>query len=283
MIFKDKTVIITGGSAGVGAATARKFADAGANLLLIARGKKALETIATELREKTRVEILAMDVADPDACVNAFKKANFEFGRIDILINNAGFHTRGPVDSVNAMDLGKIIDVNLKAPIILTRLALPYLREAGGGAIINVGSLAGRLPVPGSAAYSASKNGLRAFTYAIAEEMTDAKIKFAIVSPGPIDTGFIMQDIDGVSDLTFSQPLSTADEVAQTVLDLCGNKIREQSMPPLSGLLTTLTGLFPWLGRALRPMLEKKGQRVKAKLKAAARQKAKNSKSQDKS
>lgn len=276
MIFNGKTVIITGASAGVGAATACKFADAGANLLLLARGKKALESIAAELRDKTRVEILAMDVTDADACLNALKKADFEFGRVDVLVNNAGYHARGEVESVTATDLGRIIDVNLKAPIVFTRLALPYLRDAGGGAVINVGSLAGRLPVPGSAAYSASKSGLRAFTYAIAEEQAASGIKFAVVSPGPIDTGFIMSNIDSVSDLTFSQPISTANEVAQAVLDLCGNELREQTMPAISRYLTTATYLFPWLGKQLRPMLERKGQKVKTELKAEARRRQKN-------
>lgn len=275
MIFRGKTVIVTGASAGVGAATARKFAAAGANLLLVARGRKNLESIAGELRELTRVEYLAMDVADPEACANALKKAAFEFGRVDVLVNNAGCHVRGPVAAVAPADIGRMIDVNLKGPLILTRLALPYLKESGGGAVVNVGSLAGRLPVPGSATYSASKCGLRAFTYAIAEEMREAGIKFAIVSPGPIDTGFIMSDVDKVSDLTFSQPISTADEVAQAILDLCGNAQRELAMPPSSGVLTTLTYLFPWLGRRLRPMLERRGQRVKAKLKTDARQRAK--------
>lgn len=273
MIFNGKTVIVTGASEGVGAATARLFADAGANLMLVARGKKKLDAIAEELRDKTQVEIFPMDVADAEACVNVFKKASFEFGRVDILINNAGFHARGNVESVSAEDLANIIDVNLRAPILLTRIALPYLRESGGGAIINVGSLAGRTPVPGSAAYGASKAGLRSFTYAIAEELRDSKIKFAVVSPGPIDTGFIMSDVDEVSDLTFSQPVSSAEEVAQVVLDLCGNNQLEQSMPVVSGALTTLTYLFPSLGRIARPMLERKGQRVKAKLKAEARKK----------
>jgi hypothetical protein len=268
MNFKDKTVIITGGSEGVGAATARKFADAGANLMLVARGKKNLDAIAEELRNKTRVEIFAMDVSDSNACVDLFKKTHFEYGHVDILVNNAGFHKRGPAESVDASDLGKMIDVNLKAPIMLTRIAIPYIREAGGGAIINVGSLAGRTPVPNSATYSASKSGLRAFTYAMSEELRDSDIKIAVVSPGPIDTGFIMSDIDKVSDLTFSQPISTADEVAQAILDLCGNNQREKSLPAISGMLTTLMYLMPWLGHLMRPLFERKGARVKRKLKA---------------
>ncbi len=88
-----------------------------------------------------------------------------------------------------------------------------------------------------------------------------------MVSPGPIDTGFIMSDIDQVSDLTFSQPISTAEEVAQAILDLCGNNQREQAMPASSGVLTALTSLVPGLMRHLRPTLERKGARVKRRLK----------------
>jgi len=271
MIFKDKTVIITGGSEGVGAAAARLFAQAGANLMLVARNRKNLESIAAELRDRTRVEIFPMDVSDADSCVDLFKKTQFEFGRIDVLVNNAGFHARGYVESLSAEDLGRTIDVNLKAPIMLTRIALPHIREAGGGAIVNVASLAGRTPVPGSAAYSASKFGLRAFTFSLAEEIRDSGIKLAVVSPGPIATQFILGDIDKTSDLTFSQPMSSAEEVAQAILDLCGNNQREQAVPAISGVLTTLIYLMPWLGRALRPALERKGSRVKKELKAKGR------------
>jgi short-subunit dehydrogenase len=236
--------------------------------MLVARTKKNLEAIAGELRDRSRVEIFAMDVSDAEACVDLFKKTEFEFGRVDVLVNNAGCHARGPVEDVPADDLGRVIDVNLRAPIILTRLALPYLREAGGGAIINVASIAGRTPVPGSATYSASKFGLRIFTFALAEELRGTNIKVAAVSPGPIDTGFIMADIDNTPAMTFSQPMSTADEVAQAILDLCGNTQRELSMPRSSGYLSMLGYLMPWLHRVLRPSLERKGERAKKALKA---------------
>lgn len=271
MIFKDKTVIVTGGSEGVGAAAARLFAEAGANLMLVARNRKNLEAIAAELRDKARVAIFPMDVSDADSYTDLIKKTLFEFGRIDVLVNNAGFHARGNVESVTADELARTIDVNLRAPIMLMRLVLPHVRESGGGAIINVASLAGRTPVPGSAAYSASKFGLRAFTFSLAEEIRDSGIKLAVVSPGPIATQFILDDIDKTSDLTFSQPMSSAEEVAQVILDLCGNNQREQAIPAMSGVLTTLAYLMPWLGRALRPALERKGNRVKKELKAKAR------------
>ncbi|MDJ0940296.1 MAG: SDR family NAD(P)-dependent oxidoreductase [Woeseiaceae bacterium] len=274
MIFKDRAVIITGASAGVGAEAARQFAQAGAKLMLVARGKKNLEAIAEELRDKTHVEIFAMDVADSEACINVVKKANFEFGRVDVLVNNAGLHARGNFLDVDSADLAAMVDVNLRGPVVLSRAALPFMIENGSGAIVNVASLAGRTPVPGAATYSATKFALRALTYALADELHDTPIKVAAVSPGPINTGFIMSEIDSVGDLTFSQPMSTAEEVAQAILDLCGNTQVEQSMPAFSGYLTTLTYLFPWLGRAVRPMLLRKGQRAKKEWKARLRAEA---------
>jgi short-subunit dehydrogenase len=268
MILKDKTVIITGGSEGVGAAAARLFADAGANLMLVARTRKNLEAVADELRDRTRVEIFAMDVTDADACVDVFKKAAFEFGQIDVLVNNAGYHARGNVEDVDAAKLAKIVDVNLRAPIILSRIAIPYLKEKGSGVIINVGSMAGRTPVPGSTTYAAAKAGLRSFSLALAEELRDSGLKVGLVSPGPIDTQFILANIDETADITLSQPMSTAEEVAQTIVDLCSNSVKEIAMPRLTGILTTVSYLFPWVSRQMRPVLERKGRRFKDKFKA---------------
>jgi len=276
--FKGKTVIITGGSEGVGAATARRFAAAGANLVLVARTRKNLDKIADELGKMTRVKTIAMDVSDPNDCVNLFKKAEFEFDSIHVLVNNAGFHQRGPVEKVSAEDLGQMVDVNLKAPVILCRLAIPYMKKLDRAAIVNVASLAGRMPLAGAATYSATKFGLRTFTFALAEELRDTNIKLAAVSPGPIDTGFIMANIDAVADITFSQPMSTADQVAEEIMKLTQNDKRERSMPPVSGLLATLVSLFPAVNRLIRPMLEQRGRRIKrqfkAKLRAAAEEQA---------
>jgi short-subunit dehydrogenase len=179
------------------------------------------------------------------------------------------------VREVDAVDLGRTIDVNLKAPIMLTRIALPYLEEAGGGAIINVASLHGKFASAGATTYSASKFGLRIFTLALNEELEGTGIKAAVVSPGPVDTGFIMENLDEVDDIVFSQPMSSAEDVAQTILDLCGNKVREQDMPVFSGILATAAYLMPWLSKLIRPSLQRKGARVKARLKAE--QKSRNS------
>ena len=265
--FAGKTVIITGASAGVGAATAKAFARHGANLVLVARGQAALEALASEILASEdgsgKIITVPMDVSDAAACSELFEKSRAEFGGIHVLVNNAGFHQRGPVEDNEADALGTMIDVNLRAPIILSRLALPHLRAAGSGAIVNVASLAGCTPVPGAATYSASKSGLRAFTFAMAEELRGTGIHVGVVSPGPIDTGFIMSEIDQVTDITFSQPMSTADEVANAIVDVASAKRQEIKMPAASGVLTTFAYLFPALGRRLRPLLEKKGRKAK--------------------
>jgi short-subunit dehydrogenase len=265
--FKNKTVIITGASAGVGAATARAFAQLGANLVLVARGQTALDVITEELAEITSVINIAMDINDASANENLLIKAAQTFGSVDVLINNAGLHQRGDVTLNQASDLAKMVDVNLRAPIQLSCLILPYLKQAGGGAIVNVGSLAGRTPLQGAATYAATKAGLRAFTYSLADELQNTGIYVGVVSPGPIDTGFIMSEIDQVEDIVFSQPMSTAQQVADAIVSVARGEKTEISLPKISGWLTTISYLFPTLRKALRPALYRKGGKMKAQYK----------------
>jgi len=261
--FYNKTVIITGASAGVGAETARAFAKCGANLVLVARGQQALADIEQELSSQTKVLTVAMDVADVESCKNLIVQVEQHFGRLHVLVNNAGYHQRGNVEDNEADNLARMVDVNLRAPIELTALVLPYFRTSGSGAIVNVGSLAGRTPLQGAATYAATKAGLRAFTYSLADELRNTGVFVGLVSPGPIDTGFIMENIDEVEDIVFSQPLSSAEQVADAILRIArGDKV-EIVLPSASAWLTTISYLLPRLRRMLRPMLYKKGRKMK--------------------
>ncbi|MFK8020579.1 MAG: SDR family NAD(P)-dependent oxidoreductase [Pseudomonadales bacterium] len=263
--FNGKTVIITGASAGVGAACARAFAKQGAKLVIAARGEEALEKIAAELREQTEVLSMAMDVADAEACERLVQKSIETFGAVHVLVNNAGVHRRGEVISRSAADLMAMVDINLRAPLQLTAEVLPAMKEQGEGAIVMVGSLAGRAPLQGAATYAGTKAGLRAFSYALADEVRDDNIAVGVVSPGPIDTGFIMDEIDAVEDIVYSQPMSSAEQVADAVLSLARGEALEISMPAASGFLTTLSYLFPRLRRVSRPLLYKIGRKNKEK------------------
>lgn len=264
-LFEGKTIIITGASAGVGAACARAFARHKANLVLCARGQAGLDKISEELSSQCSLLTVAMDVSDTDQCLALLTKAEDEFGRVDVLINNAGMHHRGDLEKVKPIDVGSMVDINLRAPLILSCAAIPFIKKSDGGAIVMVGSLAGMAPLQGAATYSATKAGLRAFAYALSDELKDSEINVGVVSPGPIDTGFIMSEIDVVEDIVFSQPMSSADGVADAVLSIAkGDKV-EIAMPAASGRLVMLSYLFPALRRFMRPSLYAKGRKNKDK------------------
>lgn len=258
--FEDKVVLITGASAGIGAAAARLFAARGARLVLAARGRDGLERLRAEL--DADVTVVPTDVGQMSENQALVERAVQWGGRLDVLVNNAGVNYRGGLDEHRAEDLAQIIEVNLTAPIVLSRLALPHLRTTSGS-IVNVASLAGRIPVVHEATYSASKFGLRAFTYALADELADAGVRVSVVSPGPVDTGFIMDALDEVPDLVFSQPMSTAEQIAELVIECAADGTVERMRPVMGGRLATLGYLFPKLRRALVPLMERKGKAAK--------------------
>jgi hypothetical protein len=263
--FENKTIIITGASAGVGAACARLFANHKAKLVLVARGEAALNIIADELRSQCKVLTVVMNVANNDDCLTLLEKAEATFGAVHVLINNAGMHARGNLETVAPLDVAAMVDINLRAPLLLSGAAIPYLQRAGEGAIVNVGSLAGRAPLQGAATYSATKAGLRAFSYALADELRDSGISVGSVSPGPIDTGFIMDEIDEVEDIVFSQPMSTAQQVAEGIMAVASGDEVEVVLPAASAKLTHISYLFPKLRRRLRPKLYEQGRKNKEK------------------
>ncbi len=261
--FRNKTVIVTGASSGVGEAAARMFVREGARVVLAARSAPALRALADELGQNALA--VPTDIADRAGCEALIQSAVDAFGGIDVLVNNAGFNSRGDVARVPLEDIEQIVEVNLKAPLRLSKLALPHLQRAERGAIVNVASLAGRVPLDHEATYSATKFGLRAFSFAMAEELEGTRVTVSVVSPGPIETGFILKELDDVPDLVFSQPMSTAEEVARCVLQCARDGSRERTLSVTSGLLSHLGYLAPGLRKLLKPGLEARGRKVKAK------------------
>jgi len=261
--FLDRTVLVTGASSGVGEAAARQFAAEGARVVLVARTVSALDAIAKEIGE--RAIAIPTDVSDDDQRKALVDRVLHDVGDLHVLVNNAAFNHRGEFIDADPAALAHVVDVNLKAPILLTRAFLPHLVKQAKANVVNVASIAGQVPLPGEATYSATKFGLRGFSMSIAEELRKTSVRVSLVSPGPIDTGFLTDNIDEVPDLVFSQPMSTAEEVARAVLDCAHDGRLERTLPRLSGTLATAGYLMPDLPRLLRPILESQGRRAKAK------------------
>ncbi len=270
MSFDERAVLIAGASAGIGLEVARAFARHGADLALAARGAERLEAVAAELRTfGGRVEVIPTDVADPAACLALVSAAVERLGRLDVLVNNAGLHHRGPFGDHDPLAYAAMVDVNLRAPIVLTAAALPHLR-ATGGSVVNVGSLAGCLPLPEAAVYSATKAGLRTLSLALAGGLEGVRV--SVVSPGPVATAFILDDLDSVGDITLAQPMSTPGDIAALVLACAADGRPERQQPRSSGLLAGLGATLPSLRRVLGPLMERRGRRVKERLRRAARE-----------
>lgn len=252
-----RVALVTGASAGIGLEVSRKLAARGCRVAMVARTEKALRAAAP-----AGAEVFPLDVADLRALALLPGQVVERMGRLDIVVNNAGLHHRGPAMGIDPLQLADMVTVNLSAPIVLSRAAVPLMR---GGSIVNVASLAGMVPMRNQAVYGATKMGLRCLTRALREELRPLGISVCAVSPGPVDTGFFGEELERVNDIVFSQPMSTAAQVADAVLACIDQGTAEIALPWFSGKLCTLGYLSPRLVGLLRPGMERRGARNKAK------------------
>jgi NAD(P)-dependent dehydrogenase (short-subunit alcohol dehydrogenase family) len=188
----DQVVIITGASSGLGEAAARRLARGGAKLVISARRAERLEALARELDPSgQRVLAVAADVTDGAGRQRLVDGALQKFGRIDALVNNAGYGTRGPVELVPVELIRRNYETNLFSLIALTQLVIPHLHERGAGRIVNIGSVAGRIARPLSSIYDSTKHALEAITDGLRGELAPFGIDVVLIRPGFILTEFV--------------------------------------------------------------------------------------------
>lgn len=190
-LLTGMVVIVTGASSGIGEATARRLARGGARVVITARRQERLDALARELDPSGRgVLALAGDVTNDADRRRWVAETLAKFGRIDALVNNAGYGTRGPVELVPVEKIRANYETNVFSLIALTQLVLPHLRERGEGCIVNIGSVAGRIARPLSSIYDSTKHALEAITDGLRGELKPFGVRVTLIRPGYIVTEF---------------------------------------------------------------------------------------------
>ncbi|MFL5345180.1 MAG: 3-oxoacyl-[acyl-carrier-protein] reductase [Hyalangium sp.] len=228
--FKDKVVLVTGGSRGIGRACAVAFAKAGAAVVVInyaGNEVAAQESVKLVQGAGAKAEAMKFDVADTAACAAAVENIVKTHGRLDVLVNNAGVAVDGLVMRVKDEDWDKQLDTNLKGAFALIRAASRPMMKQRGGAIINLTSIVAESGNGGQAAYSASKAGLVGLTKSVAKELSSRNIRVNAVSPGFIDTDMTASLNDELRKKMLENipmaRLGTPEEVASAVVFLASD------------------------------------------------------------
>lgn len=220
-MLKDKTVFITGASAGIGQACARRFSQAGARVILAARRLDRLTTLAADLPHPAH--LVELDIRDQQAVTDAVANLPDDWRDIDVLINNAGLG-RG-LDKLHQGDIGdwnEMIDTNIKGLLYISRAILPGMVARGRGHVINIGSIAGHEVYPGGNVYCATKHAVDAITKGMRIDLVDTPVRVSTIDPGLVQTEFSIVRFHGDTDRAESvyqgyKPL-TGDDIAETAV-----------------------------------------------------------------
>lgn len=210
-----KVALVTGAGRGIGRGIAKSFAAEGCHLMLTARTQADLERMEDELASTgVDVRTKTADVADADRMGEIFQQLKQEFGRLDLLVNNAGAFDGGPIDELSLEDWDRVIATNLRGPFICTQHAMRMMKQQQSGRIINIGSISGQRVRFGSAPYSASKHGIWGLTQVTALEGREFGITCGCLCPGNILTER-REESDAEAD---REPMITVEDISEVAL-----------------------------------------------------------------
>jgi NADP-dependent 3-hydroxy acid dehydrogenase YdfG len=205
--LRDQTVLITGASSGIGAATMRLMADEGARVVGVARRNDRIDSLISEIRATGGSALgLPADVTERDEVNRCVDRVIQEFGRIDVLVNNAGIMPLSPVRELRVEEWDRMIDVNVRGLLYCIAAVLPHMLRQHKGHIVNVGSVAGRRPFPTGTIYSATKFAVRAISAGLRNELSpNDNIRVTDVEPGVVATELADHIADAAARQTFAQ------------------------------------------------------------------------------
>lgn len=247
--FEGKVVLVTGSARGIGAAIAARFAQAGAKVVLTDVQADLLEATAASLRARG-VDVFARtcDVSDPEAVEALVASAVERFGRLDVVVNNAGISIVAEFASCAPAAMKKLVEVNLLGSMYVTHAALPHVK-ATRGSLVFVSSVSGIRAIPQGAVYSSSKAALRSLAESLRVELAPAGVHVGVVSPGftTSDGAKTVMSGDGTPRPIDRPPHDTPEGVAKQVLALVSRKERERVLTPLGKVTAVMQRLSPRL------------------------------------
>ncbi|APZ44156.1 SDR family NAD(P)-dependent oxidoreductase [Acidihalobacter ferrooxydans] len=217
-----KTLFVTGATSGFGAATARRFASAGWQIVATGRREERPAALAAELAPAVPVHTITLDVRDAGAVAHAVATLPAAFREVDVLVNNAGLALGlEPAPSAHLDDWDRIVDTNIKGLLYVTRAVLPGMVERHGGHVVNIGSIAGSWPYPGGNCYGASKAFVQQFSRNLRADLPGTGVRVTNIEPGLAETEFSVVRFKGDADkagqvYAGTQPL-TAEDIAEIV------------------------------------------------------------------
>ena len=279
--FRDKVVLVTGGSRGLGLALARRLADEGARLALVARNPGDLSRTARELRERGAAVLeFPADVGVQAQIEAAIAATVTRYGRLDVLINNAGVIQVGPAEHMTLDDYEQAMKTHFWGPLYAVRAALPQFKRQGGGRVVNIASIGGKVAVPHLTPYSASKFALVGLSDGLRAELAKGNIQVTTVCPWLTRTGSYRNVVvkgQHERELAWfavgdSLPLLTqrGEDAAREILNACRHAAPRLILTPYGKAASAVDGLFPQLSAAvtatansLLPGLESGGDRAK--------------------
>jgi short-subunit dehydrogenase len=228
--YQGKTAVITGASSGIGVEFANRFAERGANLVLVARRKDRLESVAKQIqsKHKVKVDVVVADLAEVGSAEKLFKTLQRKKLQIDVLVNNAGFGTMGEFKNHDLDRIAEEIQLNVSTLVQLTRLALPAMLQRDSGVVVNIASTAAYQPVPYMAVYAATKAFVLSFTEALWGELIGTGVSAIALSPGGTKTEFFEVASNGKTSDGFGK-MQTVGEVVDTLISAL-----DKSTPPPS-------------------------------------------------
>ena len=249
MQVRDAVVIVTGASAGIGRETALEFARQGARVVLAARREDRLHALATEIAALGGEALVAPTDVARSADIDRLVRVTLDrFGRIDVLVNNAGFGFSGTIEETTEADMRELMDVNYMSAFNATRAVLPHMRARRRGHIVNVASVVGKIAFPFHGAYSATKFAMIAMTEALRGELDGSGVTATVVLPGTTRTEFF--DAQRTNDGHVSAPTGpqqNPDVVARAIVRSVRSATPEVNMVRMFRLAYGLNGFFPFL------------------------------------